>query len=210
MADKILTCRNCGSGFTFTEDEQDYYSQRRYSWPTTCADCHNSRTMAMPVNNYGFSRQNSSSASAMSKADLVDALRQSRAEHREERRQAQMYRRAMQDSDDSLEMYLKCVGIIGFFYGMSLIGANLFPLLDGPLGYLLMGAAILSALTKVVIDVKHGHSFVKSLLTVLILDGIIYGLEYGLFWYLKENYLAHPEALFNLNFPTPTPKQLRP
>ena len=33
MADKTLTCRDCGNTFTFTEGEQDFYSQKGYSEP---------------------------------------------------------------------------------------------------------------------------------------------------------------------------------
>jgi len=39
MADKTLTCRDCGNTFTFTEGEQDFYSQKGYSEPTRCPDC---------------------------------------------------------------------------------------------------------------------------------------------------------------------------
>ena len=39
MADKTLTCRDCGNAFTFTEGEQDFYSQKGYSEPSRCPDC---------------------------------------------------------------------------------------------------------------------------------------------------------------------------
>ncbi|MBF6614629.1 MAG: zinc-ribbon domain containing protein [Chloroflexi bacterium] len=39
MADKSLTCRDCGNNFTFTEGEQDFYTQKGYSEPTRCPDC---------------------------------------------------------------------------------------------------------------------------------------------------------------------------
>ena len=39
MADKTLTCRDCGTNFTFTEGEQDFYGQKGYSDPSRCADC---------------------------------------------------------------------------------------------------------------------------------------------------------------------------
>ena len=39
MADKTLTCRECGNTFTFTEGEQDFYTQKGYSEPGRCADC---------------------------------------------------------------------------------------------------------------------------------------------------------------------------
>src|SRR5438876_11904410 len=39
MADKTLTCRDCGTSFTFTEGEQDFYAQKGYSEPGRCPDC---------------------------------------------------------------------------------------------------------------------------------------------------------------------------
>src|SRR6266550_303864 len=39
MADKTLTCRDCGNAFTFTEGEQDFYAQKGYSEPSRCPDC---------------------------------------------------------------------------------------------------------------------------------------------------------------------------
>src|SRR5437868_2185251 len=39
MADKTLTCRDCGATFTFTEGEQDFYAQKGYTEPTRCPDC---------------------------------------------------------------------------------------------------------------------------------------------------------------------------
>ena len=39
MADKTITCRDCGNTFTFTEGEQDFYSQKGYSEPGRCPDC---------------------------------------------------------------------------------------------------------------------------------------------------------------------------
>src|SRR5436853_7243515 len=39
MADKTLTCRDCGTNFTFTEGEQDFYGQKGYGDPGRCPDC---------------------------------------------------------------------------------------------------------------------------------------------------------------------------
>jgi CxxC-x17-CxxC domain-containing protein len=37
--DKTLQCRDCGSNFTFTEGEQEFYSSRGYTEPQRCPDC---------------------------------------------------------------------------------------------------------------------------------------------------------------------------
>lgn len=39
MANKTLTCRDCGTTFTFTEGEQDFYAGKGYSEPSRCPDC---------------------------------------------------------------------------------------------------------------------------------------------------------------------------
>src|SRR6478609_7679697 len=39
MSDKILTCRECGATFTFTEGEQAFYAQKGYSEPMRCPSC---------------------------------------------------------------------------------------------------------------------------------------------------------------------------
>ena len=152
---------------------------------------------------YAAAGQNSATAKDM----MVDALREARSEEKEERRKARNYSRAMSDSDDSLELYLKCIAVLGIFHGMSLIGANFWPILNGPVGSMLVSVAILSGLLKIVIDVKHGQSIGKSLLIVTAAGVMIYGVEYEIFWYLKNEVMAHPGSWFPLTLPhtTPTP-----
>jgi len=55
MADKTLTCRDCGTQFVFTEGEQDFYSQRGYSDPVRCSDCRASKKAARASGGYGDS-----------------------------------------------------------------------------------------------------------------------------------------------------------
>jgi hypothetical protein len=157
---------------------------------------------------YSTSSPGSSASATIASKVIVDALREGRVEEREERRKSRNYNRAMQDSDDSLELFLKCVAILGIFHGMSLIGANWWPVLNGPIGYFLVGGAFLSAFVKIIIDVRHGHPFGKSLLVVTLLGLLIYGMEYGIFWYIKDQVMAHPETWFQFKLPTPTPTPL--
>ena len=56
MADKTLTCRDCGNTFTFTEGEQDFYTQKGYSEPGRCADC---RAAKKAARGDGYSNSNS-------------------------------------------------------------------------------------------------------------------------------------------------------
>ena len=60
MADKTLTCRDCGATFTFTEGEQDFYAQKGYSEPTRCADCRAAKKAARQSGGYGDSYGGSS------------------------------------------------------------------------------------------------------------------------------------------------------
>jgi CxxC-x17-CxxC domain-containing protein len=43
MADKTLTCRDCGNTFDFTEGEQAFYAQKGFSEPTLCPSCRASK-----------------------------------------------------------------------------------------------------------------------------------------------------------------------
>ena len=44
FADKTLTCRDCGTAFTFTSGEQDFYAQKGFeNEPTRCPECRQAR-----------------------------------------------------------------------------------------------------------------------------------------------------------------------
>ena len=44
MADRTLTCKDCGSEFIFTEGEQAFYAEKGFeNDPVRCADCRRSR-----------------------------------------------------------------------------------------------------------------------------------------------------------------------
>ena len=44
MADKTLTCRDCGSEFVFTEGEQEFYKEKGFeNEPTRCPACRKAR-----------------------------------------------------------------------------------------------------------------------------------------------------------------------
>ena len=44
LADKTLTCRDCGSSFTFTVGEQEFYKSRGLqNEPGRCPDCRSAR-----------------------------------------------------------------------------------------------------------------------------------------------------------------------
>jgi CxxC-x17-CxxC domain-containing protein len=44
FADKTMTCRDCGTAFTFTSGEQDFYAQKGFTnEPTRCPECRQAR-----------------------------------------------------------------------------------------------------------------------------------------------------------------------
>ncbi len=44
MADKIIVCKDCGSDFTFTEGEQEFYKEKGFeNEPQRCPDCRRAR-----------------------------------------------------------------------------------------------------------------------------------------------------------------------
>ena len=44
MADRTLTCKDCGSEFIFTEGEQAFYAEKGFeNDPVRCADCRRAR-----------------------------------------------------------------------------------------------------------------------------------------------------------------------
>ncbi len=44
MADKTLTCKDCGVEFIFTEGEQAFYAEKGFeNDPVRCADCRKAR-----------------------------------------------------------------------------------------------------------------------------------------------------------------------
>ena len=45
MPDRTLNCRDCQQPFTFTEGEQQFFSQRGFTEPTRCPDCRRKRKM---------------------------------------------------------------------------------------------------------------------------------------------------------------------
>jgi CxxC-x17-CxxC domain-containing protein len=43
MADQQITCRDCGSVFTFTDGEQEFYASKELSAPQRCKNCRAAR-----------------------------------------------------------------------------------------------------------------------------------------------------------------------
>ena len=58
LADKTLTCRDCGKEFTFTTGEQEFYlSHGLQNEPSRCPECRASRRKERRGGGYGQPRQ---------------------------------------------------------------------------------------------------------------------------------------------------------
>ena len=55
MADKTLTCSDCGMEFEFTEREQAFYAEKGFSEPRRCPSCRASRKAARAGDSGGYS-----------------------------------------------------------------------------------------------------------------------------------------------------------
>jgi len=57
MADKKLTCKDCGAEFLFTEREQAFYREKGFeNEPTRCPDCRKARKQEKRGDSRGFGR----------------------------------------------------------------------------------------------------------------------------------------------------------
>ena len=54
MADKTLTCSDCGMEFEFTEREQAFYAEKGFSEPRRCPSCRASRKAARQSEGGGY------------------------------------------------------------------------------------------------------------------------------------------------------------
>ncbi len=54
MADKTLTCSDCGMEFAFTEREQAFYTEKGFTEPRRCGSCRASRKAARSGGDSGF------------------------------------------------------------------------------------------------------------------------------------------------------------
>jgi CxxC-x17-CxxC domain-containing protein len=54
VADKTLTCSDCGMEFAFTEREQAFYAEKGFSEPRRCASCRASRKAARASDGGGY------------------------------------------------------------------------------------------------------------------------------------------------------------
>lgn len=70
FADKTLTCRDCGSEFTFTSGEQEFYAQKGFTnEPTRCTNCRQARKSSRGGDSYGGGSSYGGGGSSYSSGD---------------------------------------------------------------------------------------------------------------------------------------------
>lgn len=54
MSDKVLNCRDCGSDFAFTAQEQEFYAEKGFTnEPGRCPDCRKARKQQQNTGGFG-------------------------------------------------------------------------------------------------------------------------------------------------------------
>lgn len=48
MADKTISCQDCGKEFIFSEEEQNYYAEKGFQDPKRCKPCRMARKRRTP------------------------------------------------------------------------------------------------------------------------------------------------------------------
>ena len=130
-------------------------------------------------------------------------LAQERHQHRQRIRRINR-----EGSNESLEFYTKVIAIIAVLHGLTLFLQSNTNILLNQWGPWLIAAALLAATIRTIHDQRLGYSIVRSLSETAIVGLLLYGIIYGIFWYLDTNFMSNPEALRNLflrSTPTPNP-----
>jgi hypothetical protein len=112
------------------------------------------------------------------------------------------------DSNESLQMYVSCIAVVGFLHGLALMmrSTGMLKLLEGPLGWLLLMGIVAGAVFKLLFDLRYGYSATRSLIEIVFFGVLTYSMMFGIFWYLTEHFMKAGTPIFTLPRPTtPTP-----
>ena len=63
MADKTISCQDCGREFIFTEEEQNYYAEKGFQDPKRCKPCRMARKRRSDRGGRGGRRQDNNQRS---------------------------------------------------------------------------------------------------------------------------------------------------
>jgi hypothetical protein len=127
----------------------------------------------------------------------------------EKRRKPRRSQTDVERSNTSLEFFACGIGLAVILLTLALLspGETKY-LINGNLGILYTGGAILAILMKLFIDSRSGYSIARSLIETVLIGGVTYLLIYGVFWYIEANFIQTDHPLFTS--PTPTIKTPTP
>ena len=111
---------------------------------------------------------------------------------------------AISESKESLGIFLSCVGLVAFIHALSLVLPGLERLLDGPLIWMLVAGMAAGIIFKLVWDRRLGISVRRSLIEIVVVGAMVYGIMYGSVWVAK-NYVFTPGNVGSL-LPSILPK----
>lgn len=109
-------------------------------------------------------------------------------------------------ANESLNLYIGFVAVVGMLQGFAYMGSGklVTSLLNGNLGAMLFTGILLGAFCKIVADLRYGYSFARSILEVIVVGALAYGLTLCVFWYLTENFVHSGKPLLDFGKMVPT------
>jgi hypothetical protein len=134
--------------------------------------------------------------------EIRQEYRRAQDEDRRAKAEARRRRALAQDYNDYLRYFVGCISAYGMLLGF------LPSLAMGYIGLLLLAGSVLMAILTVAIDYKAGHSLAGSLVRVVVVGGLVLGLEYGIIWYFTVHLASQGSSLFQFGpMPTRTPSR---
>jgi CxxC-x17-CxxC domain-containing protein len=91
FADKTMTCRDCGTAFTFTSGEQEFYAEKGFTnEPTRCPECRQARKQSRN-NGGGYGSRDSYSSGGYSSGGSYGSSYSSGGGYNSDRGQREMH-----------------------------------------------------------------------------------------------------------------------
>jgi hypothetical protein len=132
--------------------------------------------------------------------EIRQEYRRAQDEDRRAKAEARRRRALAEDYNDYLRYFVGCISAYGFLLGFLPLIAT------GYLGLMLLAGSVLMAIITVATDCKAGRSLAGSLLRVVVVGGLVLGLEYAIIWYFMGHLASQGSSLFQFGpMPTRTP-----
>jgi hypothetical protein len=200
-----LNCPACGGKLALPTEGTEYL---------TCSYCQNSLWLRRESQGYSLQvverigravgaevgRQVVGGVGQQVRQEIRQEYRRAQAEDRQAKAEARRRRALAADYNDYLRYFAGCISAYGILLGF------LPSLATSYLGLLLLAGSVLMGIITVAIDYKAGRSLTGSLLRVVVVGGLVLGLEYGIIWYFTVYLASQGRSLFQFGpMPTRTP-----